>query len=72
MIDCVNDADGCNGDSSFAALEFSAKAGTVSDNNYPYKAEDTGTCLRKTHINFKNKGVARTTRGDCNSLKNAL
>jgi hypothetical protein len=71
MIDCVNDADGCNGDSSFAALEFSAKAGTVSDNNYPYKAEDTGTCLRRNLLNFKNKGVV-VTKGDCNSLKNAL
>jgi hypothetical protein len=43
------------------------------DDNYPYKAEDTGTCLlRKILLNFKNKGVAVTTRGDCNSLKNAL
>jgi hypothetical protein len=72
MLDCVEVADGCAGFSSHTALAYSAREGTVKDSVYPYKARDSGRCLRKTKINFKNKGVARTTRGDCNSLKNAV
>jgi len=73
IVDCDTDQDeGCNGGLPSNALEYTAKAGLQTEDDYPYTATDGKCAYKKRKAVNTNKGYTRVATQSADALKEAL